>query len=175
MSDSDQKRFLPNSETCFVCGEANGAGLQTRFFVENGIVKTILRPQSHHCGYANVVHGGVLTAILDECMGWAAARAIGRMCYTGDLSIRFLRPVPADRETMVRAEVRRAGRRLVEAVGTIVDNAGLELAQAEGRFLPLSVEETITVDDALLYRGGEERVFDHLRRSTPICNRDSCS
>ena len=43
--------FLPNSKTCFVCGEENAAGLKTRFFVENGIVKTILKPEHHHCGY----------------------------------------------------------------------------------------------------------------------------
>ena len=35
-----QRRYLPNSTGCFVCGEDNPAGLRTRFFVEDGIVNT---------------------------------------------------------------------------------------------------------------------------------------
>src|SRR5690606_33126821 len=103
-------RYLPNSKTCFVCGEDNAAGLQSRFYVEGGCVKMKLRPQPHHCGYANVVHGGVVAAALDECMGWAAARAIKRMCYTGELTIRYLKPVPADGDLTVCTEVKRANR-----------------------------------------------------------------
>ena len=155
--------FLPNSKTCFVCGEDNPAGLQTRFYVEDGIVKTILKPQHHHCGYFNVVHGGVVAAILDECMGWAAARAIGYMCLTGDLNIRYLKPVPGDQELTVCAEVTRSSKRLVQVKGSIVDHDGSEFARGSGRFLPLSADETLLVDDNLLYRGGEERVFDALR------------
>lgn len=160
----DSKTYLPNSRGCFVCGEENAAGLQTRFYVEDGAVKTALKPQPHHCGYANVVHGGVLAAILDECMGWAAARAIGYMCLTGDLSIRYLKPVPGDKAMTVCGEVLRAGKRMVQVKGMIIDGAGQEYARAEGRFLPLSQEETLKVDDMLLYRGGEERVFDPLRK-----------
>ncbi|MBI5095904.1 MAG: PaaI family thioesterase [Candidatus Hydrogenedentes bacterium] len=157
------RTYLPNSKTCFVCGEDNPAGLQTRFYVEDGMVKTILKAQHHHCGYRNVVHGGVVAAILDECMGWAAARVIGYMCVTGDLNIRYLRPVPGDQELVVCTEVVRSSKRMVHAKGNLVGHDGTEYARGEGRFLPLSAEETLNVDDNLLYRGGEERVFDPLR------------
>jgi len=159
----NQRVYLPTSATCFVCGEENTAGLRTRFYVEDGVVKTVLHPQQHHCGYWNTVHGGVLAAIVDECMGWAAARAIGRMCVTAELSIRYLRPVSADSESSVETQVNRVNRRLVEATGVIVDSDGVECVRAQGRFFPLSTEQTLEVDDNLIYRGGEERVFDALR------------
>ncbi len=162
-SNTRGKSYLPNSRECFVCGEENPAGLQTRFYVENGLVKTPLTAGAHHCGYENVVHGGVSAAVLDECMGWAAARAIKRMCFTAELTVRYLRPIPSDRALTVCAEVVQAHRRLVYARGKLVDEDGEEYARSTGTFVPLSAEESLAVDDAMLYRGGEERVFDGLR------------
>ncbi len=154
---------LPNSSSCFVCGEDNPAGLRTRFYVEDGKVKARLNAQTHHCGYANTVHGGVSAALLDECMGWAAARAIGLMCYTAELSVRYLRPVPADIDLIAETEVVRHTRRMAEARGRLVGGDGTEYVRTEGKFVPLSVDQTLAVDDMLLYRGGEERLFDRLR------------
>ena len=58
-----------------------------------------------------------------------------------------------------------AARRVSTARGWIIDEDGTEYARAEGRFIPLSAEGTLEVDDNLLYRGGEERVFDCLRET----------
>ncbi|MEK7793558.1 MAG: PaaI family thioesterase [Candidatus Hydrogenedentota bacterium] len=161
-----ERTYLPNSRGCFVCGEENHAGLRTRFFVEDGKVKAHLDPSRHHCGYENVVHGGVIAAILDESMGWAAARAIGRMCVTAELTVRYVRSVPADRPTIVETEIVKSNRLLALARGRIVDADGEEFARAEGKFIPLSPEQTLAVDDQLLYRGGEERLFDGLRSAS---------
>lgn len=163
MSPNSPITYLPNSKPCFVCGEDNPAGLRTRFYVEDGLVKARLRAQDHHCGYRNVVHGGVVAALLDEAMGWAAARAAKRMFFTAELMLRYLKPVPADRELIVCAEPVRATKRIAYAKAALVDEEGNEYVRGEGRFIPLSVEVTLEVDDNLIYRGGEERVFDALR------------
>jgi len=159
---------LPTSPTCFICGEHNPAGLKARFMVENGRVKMALTARDGHCGYPDVVHGGVIAAALDECMGWAAARSIRRMCVTGELTVRYLKSVPPVEGFTVYADVLRSSRRLVHARAWITGPDGEQYARAEGRFLPLSVEETLRVDDGLVYRGGEERVFDSLR--CPSCD-----
>jgi len=132
-------------------------------YVENDVVKTHWRPITHHCGYKNVVHGGVIAALLDECMAWAATRCTGRTCVTGDISIRYAKRVPGDHELTVYAEVVKPGKRLVHVQARIVDDTGEEYAHAKGRFVAMTAEETLEVDDYLLYRGGEERVFDPLR------------
>ncbi|MCP4639518.1 MAG: hotdog fold thioesterase [bacterium] len=165
-ASSSHRTYLPTSAPCFVCGEDNHAGLQTRFYVEDGVVKATLSPEPHHCGYDNVVHGGVVAAILDETMGWTAARAITRMCMTGELTVRYLKRVPADRELTVVTELVKASKRMAQTKGALVDSDGEVYARAEARFLPLSVEETLHVDDNLIYRGGEERVFDELREES---------
>ena len=163
MANDEGRMFLPHSKPCFVCGEENAAGLQVRFYVEDGVVKAPLRVQPHHCGYENVVHGGVVAALMDETMGWAASRAVRRMFFTADLKVRYLKPVPGDRELTVCAELVRAGKRLVEARARLVDAEGMEYARSEGRFVPLTVEQTLSVDDHLIYGENTERVFDALR------------
>lgn len=164
MTDNGRQN-LPFSRTCFVCGDENHAGLQTRFYVEGGQVKTKIRPRDHHCGYKDVVHGGIVAAILDECMGWAAARSIERMCVTAELTVRYIQNVPQDRELTVVTDVEKANRRIVYTTGEFLDDEGVLYATAKGKFLPLSAEETLAVDDALVYTGGEERIFDGLRAS----------
>lgn len=163
MTSSDSVRPLPTSRDCFVCGEDNHAGLGTRFYVENDVVKARLEARPHHCGYPNVVHGGVVAAILDETMGWAAARAIKRMCLTAELTVRYVRPAPADLPLTVTTAVTRHSARLAQTTAELADDNGTVYARAEARFIPLTVEQTLEVDDNLTYRGGEERVFDGLR------------
>jgi uncharacterized protein (TIGR00369 family) len=162
---SNDRVYLPNSRSCFVCGEENIAGLQLRFFVEGDKVKTWFQPKPHHCGYPNVLHGGVVAALLDETIAWAANRALSRMTMTAELKLRYRKPVPGDRPMLVVAEITKAGRRIAYGNGAILDEAGEEFARAEGSFIPLSAEQTLAIDDHLIYRGGEERVFDILRNS----------
>jgi len=162
-AEPDGATYLPNSKGCFVCGEDNPAGLQMRFYVEDGLVKARWRPQPQHCGLKNVVHGGVIAALLDECMAWAATRTFGLMCVTGDLNVRFLKRAPGDQELVVCAEVVRPGRRVAHVRGRLLDPAGEECAEAHGRFVPVSPKETLAVDDDLLYGDGYERPFAALR------------
>jgi uncharacterized protein (TIGR00369 family) len=162
--NSDRK-YLPNSEQCFVCGETNPAGLKLRFFVEDGLVKALLKPARHHCGYPNVVHGGVVASAIDECMAWAATREFKRMSVTGQLTVRYIKRTPGDRPLTVCAEVTKANRRVTYAQGWIQDEQGTVYARGEGSFLPLTEEDTLFIDNALIYRGGEERVFDELREA----------
>ena len=171
-SDSNGTTPLPNSTWCFVCGEDNEAGLKTRFYIEDEYVKARIRPKDHHWGYKEVIHGGVLAAVLDECMGWAAARSISRMCVTAELTVRYIRNAPTDRELTVITKVEKSNRRLVTTTGEIVDAEGVRYATAKGKFTPLTVERTLEVDDLLNYTGGEERVFDELRRAQAADNPD---
>ena len=163
MTSTNHKAYLPNSSTCFVCGEKNHAGLQVRFYIENDTVKVRFQGQAHHCGYKDVVHGGISASVMDECMGWAAAYAIKRMCVTAELSIRYRRRVPGESEMTIITEVTRIARRLVYVKATMVDDEGTVYVTGEGSFSPLSIEETLLVDDNMIYRDGDLHIFDELR------------
>ncbi len=167
------RKYLPTSKECFVCGEENPKGLQTRFYVEGEQVKVPVEIDKHHCGYPDIAHGGVIAAILDECMGWAAIREVKRMCVTGDLQIRYLKTTPAQSPLTACAEVVHANRRLVKTEGVIVDETGMVYARGFGKFFPLSVEETLRVDADLCYRDEDERVFAELRAEVEHTSKDT--
>ena len=143
-----QQRFLPWSDSCFVCGDANPDGLGLRFTVEGDevVVRTI--PRATFEGYPGRLHGGILTALLDETVGWACTLAHGRFCLTAELKVRFLAPVPAGREIEVRGRAAAVNRRRVVGEGVVMGDGGVALAQAEGRFLPVESE----VHDAIVSR-----------------------
>ena len=158
-------KTLPRSHSCFVCGIDNSAGLKARFYVKEDRVCMPLEVQPHHCGYPEVVHGGVVAAALDECMAWAANRVLGLMCVTGRLSIRYMHQTPPNAGLEVQAKVKKSNRLLAYTEAVLVDGAGKIYAKAEASFMPLSAEQTLYVDDNMIYTGDEERVFDHLREN----------
>jgi uncharacterized protein (TIGR00369 family) len=156
--------YLPISRKCYVCGDENPLGFNLRFYIEDGSVKSRFVIGPHRCGFESVAHGGVTATVLDECMSWAATRAVTRFCVTGELTVRYLRPVPSDIDLTVSAKATQSSRRLVHVEGRIRDDSGREYARAKGRFVPLSVKDTLTTADVLVYLGGEERLFDGLPR-----------
>lgn len=134
-------RELPWSDTCFVCGEANAVGLGVRFTADdNGVrVETVPGPQFE--GFPGHLHGGVITALLDEAIGWACSVATHRLYYTVELTVRFKRPVPAGRTVVVRGMAGELGGRLARGSGWIEDRNGTRLATADGVYFPLPEDE----------------------------------
>lgn len=71
--DEGQPLIVPNDHFCFGCGRLNARGLQLEFAFtpENDAVWAPFTPCREHEGFAAIVHGGIVTAVLDEVMGWA--------------------------------------------------------------------------------------------------------
>ena len=133
---------------CFVCGPANEAGLQARFECAEGRATGSYIPRAEHQGYTGISHGGVLAALLDEVMVYAAV-TLGRWVTTAELTIRYNRPAHTGSPLTLIGEVTRHQRRLVECKAEIRDEAGELIASATGKLLQ-----------------GRE-VHDHERRDTP--------
>ncbi|GAB3263831.1 PaaI family thioesterase [Nocardioides dilutus] len=81
------------------------------------------------------VHGGVVATLLDTALVLAAVTALDTVddFSTVELSIHYLRPVPADVTVLLtRAEVLKAGRRLSFCQARVEDAAGTVFATATG-------------------------------------------
>jgi uncharacterized protein (TIGR00369 family) len=138
-----RRRFLPWSDTCFVCGEKNPLGLKLRFELEEDgrVVIDPLVFDTAFEGYPEHVHGGVVTAALDESAGWACTVRTGSLYFTAELTVRFRRAVPGGVPLRLEAECLEVRRRLARGHSRILDAEGRVLAEAEGRFLPVPEEE----------------------------------
>ncbi|MCL5884119.1 MAG: PaaI family thioesterase [Deltaproteobacteria bacterium] len=141
-----EKEYLPHSTGCFLCGEGNACGVRTRFFVEGDAVRARLALPRHVNGYRNVAHGGVLAALLDESIGWAAT-VFGRkhpMYLTGELTVKFLAPVPVGEEIEIASRLVRDAGRIAFGEGEL-SCGGKVCVRATGKFFPMSREETRAV------------------------------
>lgn len=66
----DLKRLPPMKDhRCFGCGPDNPHGLQMSFFVGRNCVYSWIKVPEHLCSWHNIVHGGVVSTMLDEVMG----------------------------------------------------------------------------------------------------------
>ncbi len=82
-----------------------------------------------------VLHGAVLFAMVDTAMGAATMSVLdpGLACASIEVHLRFLRPV-ASGQVVAEVAVMRAGRRIVQLDGRVVDAAGDTVAAASGSF-----------------------------------------
>lgn len=133
---------LPNYSRCFVCGHGNPRGLNVRFDSDGTMVWTEIVPADEQMGYHGLVHGGVLSALLDECMGWAACVRRGVFFLAAELTVRFQKPVPLHGKLRVEGQILSEHRRLCECEGRVLDQDGAVLVTGRGKFVPLSPEET---------------------------------
>lgn len=63
------------------------------FYAHDSSVFSLVKVPEHLCGWDNLVHGGVLSTILDEIMSWAAIYLLKRVTLTKSMTIDFLKPV----------------------------------------------------------------------------------
>lgn len=138
--------YLPHSSGCFLCGDENPCGVRTRFFVDGDAVCVRISLPRHVNGYKNVAHGGVLAALLDESMGWAATVFGGsqRMYLTGELTVKYLAPVPVGEEIEIRSRLLRDAGRIAYSEGELTCGGEVRV-RAKGKFLPMSSEATAEV------------------------------
>ena len=139
----------PNSKDCFVCGLNNDFGLKSYFYeLENGELLARFFPSDEHQSYPGRLHGGISAAILDETIGRAIINHQQSSLWgvTLEFSMRFRKPVPLDREVVVRARITAENRRTFEGTGEIVLADGTVAVEGKGRYLKMSLA-SITDDD----------------------------
>ena len=146
-------KTLPHTRSCFVCGESNPAGLKLRFETDGRVVQTRFVPRAEHVGFRQTVHGGLTATLLDEIMVWACAVQTKRFAFCAELNVRFLNPVRPGEALIATGELvsNRRGK-LFEAKAELRNQAGMALATATGKYLPIKqadLAEMVTdfVDD----------------------------
>ena len=141
---NDQWGFESN---CFVCEPSNAAGLRIPFFHDEAHdqVTATFTLDGRFSGAPSYVHGGVLLAVLDEAMAWAAIAVAHRWAVTGETTTRFEHPVRVGQTYTVTA-------RITEAPGSSADSsrlaAGAEITDAEGRTCATSRATFVVLGEA---------------------------
>jgi uncharacterized protein (TIGR00369 family) len=78
---------------CFGCSEINPIGLHLKFTESNEYLLATWTPLETYQGYPNILHGGIIAALLDEIGGWCVSVKIGTAGVTSDMTTKYLYPV----------------------------------------------------------------------------------
>lgn len=132
-----RQREVPNywPGKCFGCSPRNHQGLQLRFWLsENGCFTRCSVP-SHLCGFDGLVHGGIISTLLDEVGAWTIIARLQRFGITRGITVRFLRPVPTEVELLVEGEIISHDDRSAVLHSTVNLGDGELLAEADANWM----------------------------------------
>ena len=107
---------LGPTDHCFVCGKDNPQGLRLEFVWDetSRSIETSWLASSVYQGYDGILHGGVLATLLDEAVG-KLSLVLGIPAVTAEMTIRFAKPVPTDKNLRVRGRITAERRRILSA------------------------------------------------------------
>lgn len=134
----DAKTF-EDDRYCFVCGDENPIGLHLRPREDDGVCEIVWTPPREFQGFCGVLHGGILSMLLDEVMAHAARAAVGTAA-TARISTRFRAPVRTGVEMTVRGRVVQRRKALLFTEAEVLQDGNVK-AGAEGLFVAASQRE----------------------------------
>jgi len=125
---------------CYACGSANEHGLHMQFHREGERTVCDYTPCDFQQGYPGRMHGGVVSTLIDEAMGWAVYHA-AKWGATARLNVRFRKPVYLDRALRIEAWIVKDRARLIELRAEVRDAGGQLLAEGDGVFMRLEEDK----------------------------------
>lgn len=135
MIKENLKEIVSRDAHCFGCSQKNPHGLKMRFYTDDTALYSWLNVPTHLCGWDGIVHGGVLSTILDEIMGWSAIYGLRRIVMTKTMTVDFFKPVYIGDKLRVEGRiVEKIGEREVILEGKIYKDDSILCAQTKGTF-----------------------------------------
>ena len=120
---------------CFVCGPRNPWGLKLHFEREGLRVKSSFRAREAYQGFPGLLHGGIITALLDEVMSRVSLILENRWTMTVKMETQFRKPVHIGSQVTMFGEIDEANKRMPRVKGKLLLADGSVAATARGSFV----------------------------------------
>ena len=116
---------------CFGCGQKNPIGLKLNFKRDGEVVRAEFTPGPLFQGWSGIVHGGIITCMLDEAMSHAAHFS-GTNCLTARIEIRLRQPAVINEPLIITGRTTKNTRRVVNTEAKVALRDGTVVAEATG-------------------------------------------
>ncbi|WP_028844689.1 PaaI family thioesterase [Thermodesulfovibrio thiophilus] len=126
--------MIKTDDYCFVCGKQNPKGLKAVFIHGNGRSQAVIVLDKEYQGYSGIVHGGIISALLDEACVYAA-NSLGYNTVTAELKTRFKKPAYPGETITVEAQATQLKSKLIEAKAWIKNSENSIIAEAESKLI----------------------------------------
>ena len=133
------------ASNCFVCEPSNPSGLRLPFFHDEDAAEVTadFKLDDRFSGAPTYVHGGIVLALLDEAMAWAAIAIAGQWAVTKETSAKFHRPVRVGLPNRLRAWIESASADEITAGAEIFDGKERLCTTARAVFSPLGMAQAV--------------------------------
>lgn len=125
--------LLPGYKKCFFCGPATG-GLALELRYGDGKVACEFTAHDRFQGYDGMLHGGIVTGILDEVMWWALFMETRKICATWKIEAEFKRPIMCGKTYRASGHFLRSTHNTYYLSGVIEDKSGKLCAKGNASF-----------------------------------------
>ncbi|NOY38868.1 MAG: PaaI family thioesterase [Nitrospirae bacterium] len=115
---------------CFVCGKANPSGLRLDFSASNGHASATYLPDKTHQGYRDILHGGLISTLIDEA-AVKAASSLGIKAITVEICVRFKAPLMIGERCIIEASAKPVRGRLLKGVAIVKKMDGTIVAEGQ--------------------------------------------
>ena len=110
-------------------------GLKMTFKMDEKECVSYFTPKEEHQSYNGMMHGGLISVLLDEIMGHYLFCMEGKPAYTAKMELRYRQPLKIGEEVKcVGTRVKQKGR-LVEMHGEIITKKGVVAAEATAKMM----------------------------------------
>ncbi|MCM1043018.1 MAG: PaaI family thioesterase [Corallococcus sp.] len=147
-----------NSKMCIICGLDNEYGVNAPFYsMEDGSVMTVFSYKERHQSYPLRVHGGMITAMLDE-LGlralWAKEGTELTYGVTVSLETKYRKPVPYNQNLIGKGIIVKDSGSFLTTDCFLYDESGNMLASATAKYIKLPVDkiaENVSAHEEMCY------------------------
>ena len=85
---------------CVCCCPTNPVGLHLEFWEDGDDILTVWHPDQNHQGWADTLHGGIISMLMDEVAGWVVTRKLQTTGVTSRLEVKFRCPVTTSEKSV---------------------------------------------------------------------------
>ncbi len=126
---------LAKDKRCFVCGVENPHSLKVKVEQDGeNRVKAEFVADDRYRGWSNYLHGGILSLIFDEMLGWLS-RYMGYDAMTARLEVRYRNPVPLGSRLRFSGMLEKEVRGILDINLRALFEDGTVAAEGKGRMM----------------------------------------
>ena len=133
-------KLVRENNMCFACSSINPIGLRLKFEQDGPVCRTHFTSGPEHQGWNGVLHGGLISTMLDEAMSqWIWARDY--VAVTAEITTRFSVAVPIGQPITIEAALEAERGLVVEMSGKVILPDGTVAARCKAKFLKVDWEK----------------------------------
>ena len=137
---------------CFGCSQTNPIGLRLRFWISEDGCLTRCTISDEMSGFTGITHGGIISTLIDEVCGWTIITHMGgRLGFTSEMAVRYIKPVPTNAEIIVKGRIIEENGKYVRVSASIKSSDDVLLAEGECKYVipsPAALAKLGNIDTA---------------------------